>query len=384
MRKLILLLLSVSILTSAAWTQQIIKGNADNGAIFEIIVPANWNHQLVLYAHGIVDPQLPLSLPNDQLSLALLQALPAQGFAVAASSFSENGYAVKQGSRDTRHLGRIFERMVGKPAKTYLVGVSLGGLVVTDLTERFPTEYNGTLAMCGVEGGSQLEIEYVGNARVLFDFFFPGVLPGDLLHTPTLPYSPGTPTFNVVLATLTDGLDPSKHPTLPTLQLAEVLGLEAKTPTEIVSGLVQVIGFDVRFVNDVLRRTSHSNPFENAHFHYVGSLNDKQLNASVDRFHEGEKAFRYMLENYQTKGDLRVKLLSLHTQRDPLVPFFHESVYAGLVAAHHETKNLVQQNVKHFGHCAFNASEVFNAFAGLVNWVNTGVKPPSGDVTAPQ
>src|SRR5207245_7358536 len=137
----------------------------------------------------------------------------------------------------------------------------------------------GTLAMCGVEGGSQLEIEYVGNARVLFDFFFPGVLPGDLLHTPALPYSPGTPTFNAVLATLTEGLDPTKHPTLPTLQLAEVLGLEAKTPTEVVTGLVQVIGFDVRFVNDVLRGTSHSNPFENAHTNYVGSLNDEALDA---------------------------------------------------------------------------------------------------------
>ena len=43
---------------------------------------------------------------------------------------------------------------------------------------------DGMLAMCGVMDGFQATIDHASDIRVLFDVFYPGTLPGDLLHVP--------------------------------------------------------------------------------------------------------------------------------------------------------------------------------------------------------
>ena len=238
--------------------------------------------------------------------------------------------------------------------------------------------------MCGLLGGSPLEVEYVGNARVLFDYFFPGVIPGTLLHTPLLSYDPGssdtTDLGNVVYGKLVGGL---LSPTLPTLQLADALGLEATSPTEVVTGLLEVLGFDVRYVNDLLARTNQASPYDNRFIWYQGSLNDKALNAEVERVSGTLEGFDYLLRYYQPTGRVQIPTVTLHTTRDPLVPYWHEAVYRLLATEQHREGLLVQQSVDRFGHCAFEDSEVAHAFAGLAGWVDYGVKPAGGDVTAP-
>ena len=148
--------------------------------------------------------------------------------------------------------------------------------------------------MCGLLGGSPLEVEYVGNSRVLFDYFFPGVIPGTLLHTPLLSYDPGSSDpadlGNVVYGTLVGGL---LSPTLPTLQLADALGLEAASTDEVVTGLLEVLGFDVRYINDLLARTKQASPYDNHFIWYRGSLNDKALNAGVERVSGTLEGFDY-------------------------------------------------------------------------------------------
>ena len=387
-RKTILLLCSLLVAFSTAGAQQTFSGTASDGSLYQFVVPAapvTWNHQLVLYAHGIVDPALPIALPSDSGFTEFRDALVAQGFAVGYSSYAANGYAIKEGVRDTDELRGLFAKLEGKPAKTFLTGVSLGGGVVIDLAETHPHDYDGALPMCGLLGGSPLEVEYVGNGRVLFDYFFPGVIPGTLLHTPLLPYDPTTP-GNVgydVAAVLVEGLDPTISPTLPTVQLADSLGLEAASPTEVLTGLVEVLGFDVRYVNDLLARTKLASPYDNTFVWYSGSLNDKALNAGVERVKGTWEGLDYLLRYYQTTGDVRIPTVSLHTTRDPLVPYWHEAVYLKLATRRHREGLLVQQYVDRFGHCEFEASEVVGAFTGLVEWVDFGVKPSGGDVTAP-
>jgi hypothetical protein len=65
------------------------------------------------------------------------------------------------------------------------------------------------------------------------------------------------------------------------------------------------------------------------------------------------------------------------------VPYWHEAVYRLLATEQHREGLLVQQSVDRFGHCEFMDSEVAHAFAGLVGWVDHGIKPAGGDVTAP-
>ena len=70
-------------------------------------------------------------------------------------------------------------------------------------------------------------------------------------------------------------------------------------------------------------------------------------------------------------------MLTLHSTRDPVVPLFHEALYAGLAPGHW----LVQRTTNSFGHCAFNQQEVLTAFDDLVRWVEMGQRPAGGDAT---
>jgi pimeloyl-ACP methyl ester carboxylesterase len=383
-RQASLLLCIISFALASASARQVVNGTANDGSIYQFVIPSNWNHQLVLYAHGIVDPQAPISLPTDTGFPELVDALVTRGFAVGYSSFAKNGFAIKEGVRDTGQLSGIFTKLAAKPAKTFLVGVSLGGAVVLDLAETVPQKYDGVLPMCGLIGGSPLEVEYVGNARVLFDYFFPGVIKGTLLHTALVPYDPTSNTPNLgteVALALAAGLAPTS--TLPTLQLADALGLEFASTTELVDGLLEVLGFDVRYVNDLLQRTNMASPYDNRFIWYSGSLNDKALNAGVERVSGTLEGFEYLLRYYQPTGLVRIPTVTLHTTRDPLVPYWHEAVYLYLATKRHRNGLLVQQSVNGFGHCAFTATEVIHAFTGLVEWVDYGIKPAGGDVTAP-
>ena len=73
------------------------------GALYEIWVPDQWDEngrKTVLYAHGYVNAAEDISLPDDLGAFA--GYLLSENFAVIYSSFSENGWAVKDGSVRTR------------------------------------------------------------------------------------------------------------------------------------------------------------------------------------------------------------------------------------------------------------------------------------------
>src|SRR5260370_25813134 len=110
----------------------------------------------------------------------------------------------------------------------------MGGLITLYLKDNSDDEgasCDGALVVCGVVGGAPLLFRHSGDGRVLFDYFFPGVLPGDLLHMPNLDFSPGSPTYTAVAGSLIAGLS---APAQPTLQFANVAGLPRSTPHEIV------------------------------------------------------------------------------------------------------------------------------------------------------
>src|SRR5689334_18172781 len=85
--------------STLTWAKQITGTTAD-GAQYAIFVPVGWNGDVVFYAHGIIPPQAPVILPVPQQNwdeiATLRDALGQQGFAIAYSSFGENGYAIKE------------------------------------------------------------------------------------------------------------------------------------------------------------------------------------------------------------------------------------------------------------------------------------------------
>ena len=124
-------------------------------AAYRIEVPDAWNGDLVLWAHGFhgFGSELTVESPRGALRRLLL----SQGYAWAASSYSENGYVPGIGADDTLALKRHFAREFGAPKRTYITGASMGGNVVALSLEHFADEYDGGLALCGALGGSNID-----------------------------------------------------------------------------------------------------------------------------------------------------------------------------------------------------------------------------------
>ena len=137
---------------SSACADEVVRGRV-GGSLYQLVRPANWNGRLVLYAHGFVPSDAPVALPPE--GSLLISLLAPQGFAVAYPSFSENGWAVKDGTERTHQLLGIFSARFGRPARVYITGVSMGGLIAIKLSETYPGIYAGALPAGAVAGGSR-------------------------------------------------------------------------------------------------------------------------------------------------------------------------------------------------------------------------------------
>src|SRR5688500_1313407 len=182
---------SVTEPASGTWAR-IVEGEIGPGSLYALYVPREWNGEIVYYAHGVRPPvpYAPISLADQDNFFAVRDALGAAGYAFAYSSFSENGLAVKDGAQRTHQLrGILNSQLPEKPTRSYLAGYSLGALVALELAEKYPNQYDGVLAMCGMVGGTQRELQYVGDVRALFDAYYPGVLPGNVTSVPEPPLS---------------------------------------------------------------------------------------------------------------------------------------------------------------------------------------------------
>jgi pimeloyl-ACP methyl ester carboxylesterase len=361
--------------SSSVWSKQI-TGETGTGALYAFFVPDNWNGDVVYYAHGIVDAALPIALPTGDGFPDVRDALGALGYAVAYSSFSENGWAVKDGVESTHKLRGIFADKVGKPKRSFLMGTSMGGLVAQSLAENYSKEYDGTLAMCAPLGGAIDEVNYIANVRVLFDALYPGVIPGDVLHVPAgidLNTQVLGPAQGAVMA------NPTGLGIIARIRQTPLAGADG---TELATSLLYALAYDVRGIDDFLGRTHGHSIFDNSHTLYVAAADGlldagtlAAVNAAVGRFTATKDAIKYLDKYYVPDGELDAPTITMHTTRDPLVPFFHEAEFAQVVSKEHDSARLLQRSFDRYGHCAFSTTEMVDAFQTLSGWVKTGQRP---------
>src|SRR5262249_16911744 len=157
-----------------------------SGSIYRICMPATgYNGMLVVWAHGFQDAGTPVSIPEDQLcknDFCLPDVVNSLGFAFATNSYRKTGLAILQGADDIRGLTRIFTAKHGRPSKVLLAGASEGGLITALNLEQHPELFSAGVAACGPIGDFSFQLNYFGDARLTFDYFFPGLIPGDSLH----------------------------------------------------------------------------------------------------------------------------------------------------------------------------------------------------------
>lgn len=360
------------------------EGEIGPGARYSMFVPEAWNGQLVLYAHGYRDPGTPVDL-RDQDNLVLLrQRLIAQGYALAYSSYSENGYAVRDGMLRTSQLSGLFASYFGQPTRTLLMGHSLGGLIALGLAERFPERYAGALVACGIAGGSRVEVNYIGQIRVLFDFFYPGVLPGQVLEMPagTRPREDvEQPAQLAMTASLASGSTESMQGAFAMAALMEGLGMpipfiQTLGPQlaiqTLVGSITYALSFHARGFGDLIDRTHGHSPFGNTATVYTGALPAPVLaavNAGVQRYASTPDAEAFLEHYYAPTGNLRIPVVLLNNPFDPIAPLFHAARYGERVSAAGASALLVERtsaNPFAYGHCAMSVDDTMNSFAVLV------------------
>jgi pimeloyl-ACP methyl ester carboxylesterase len=335
------------------------EGILPGGARSLLCVPAlGWNGQLVVFAHGYIAPTEPLDF--YQLTTAdgthiptLIQTL---GFAFATTSYRRNGLAILEGVDDIRALLAAFDEIHPEPTRTHLAGVSEGGLVTTLLAERSPHLFSSALAACGPIGNFRLQINYLGDFRVLFDYFFPGVIPGSPIEIPSSVIG-NWRTYYVPAITAALLTNPSRALELMRVSRA---AYDANNLATVVTTTINALWYNVVGTNDAAAQLG-GNPFSNRLKWYSGSQNDLRLNLLVKRFTAAPLALA-ALEEYETDGDLAIPLVTLHTTQDEVVPFAHELLYLPKVDLSSRGR-FVPIPIARYGHCNFTTSELLGSFA---------------------
>jgi pimeloyl-ACP methyl ester carboxylesterase len=371
-------LLMVSVLAAAlgsagtAWADEVVDGQIGPGALYRIVRPTNWNGTLVLYAHGWVSTDQPVAIPSDAQRVIAL--LAPQGVAVALSSFSDNGWVVKDGAQRTHQLLGIFTSKFGNPSHVYVAGGSMGGLIAIKLIETYPGEFAGALLVCPAAGGTRAQGDYGANVYALFDLFYPGVLPGyaDLQQ--------GVDATSQILQPAIDAMTNDSSGALKIASIDQTPIPFANVPElfeSIVTPLVGAAGLPESL------ELTHGQPFfDNSATQYTGALSASDLqwiNANIQRFSASPAGLNLVEHNYTPTGHLTIPALMISTFRDPNAPGFHAVLYRDAVAAAGDSDWLVQRSVPGtaggYGHCTFTPQELSTAFSDLILWGEYGVKP---------
>lgn len=337
------------------------EGAFSTGALWLICIPhKDWNGDVIVFSPGYTIPSAPidfyyLELPDGTFLPDLAESL---GFAFATTSNRQNGLAVLEGADDIRDLVNFFPQVAGQnPGKTYMIGASQGGIVTTLLMEQSPTLLSGGLPMCGAVGDFQRQLNYIGDFRLLFDYFFPNVLPGGPTAVPVELAN----NWETVYVPQIQQLVANNPGTID--QLIRVSGavVDPDDPATIEDTVLNLLWYNAFTTNDVVQKLN-GNPYENVNRQYSGSANDALLNQRVPRF-AADPAARAEVQRYETTGQLTKPMFMLHTKYDQLFPVWHQELYSQKVTP---SFRLIQGTPDQYGHCNFAATELLSAFGILV------------------
>jgi hypothetical protein len=199
----------------------------------------------------------------------------------------------------------------------------------------------------------------VGDFRVLFDYYFPGIIPGSPISIPPDVISNWETDYQPrVLAAIAANQAAAQE----LLQVAHV-PFDPSNPATIAQSVVGVLWYNIFGTNDGVAKL-RGNPYDNRSRWYLGSSDDLRLNLNVPRFRATPAALVAM-RAYETNGDLHIPLVTLHTTHDEIIPYWHELLY--LIKQRVIDRGVfLPIPVDRYGHCAFTAAEALTAFGVLL------------------
>jgi pimeloyl-ACP methyl ester carboxylesterase len=161
--------------TKAATKVETCTGTDGNGAKFEIRMPANFNGTLYVYSHGIRNsvnlPAIPLVSPAGELinnnpdvapTLTIANALLKQGYALAGSGATKQGWNLEEGVDGAFQVLQAAKDKYSKVSKVVAWGNSLGALTAQALAEQYSGAVDAVLPMC-IADSAQSQITMAGD-----------------------------------------------------------------------------------------------------------------------------------------------------------------------------------------------------------------------------
>ena len=361
-------LLAALVLSAPSIGQTVIAGATPGGAFYTIAVPDAWNGGLVIYNHGFT---LTPGAPGPDLGpLVGLQIV--EGYAVAASSYRQVGWAVFDTVEDNEELYDVFVGNFGTPQFTIVYGPSLGGLVTVQTVEKANVgNVVGAMPFCGALAGSRNWHGAV-DLRLLYDFICGGV-PGAAIPGGAGGIDPTaglTPTDTVTAANVCFGHDLPQRSPDQQARLDRFLAVSGLPQSFINTSL----GFFATFgMADLV-----FDPDKMGGQIGVGNRNvdygDPGVNAGIARVGPRKAAARLLRRNYTPNGNIgNTKVLSMHTSSDGLILVENETAYAQMAPPDLFSVGIVQEATP--THCGFSTAELVAGWETLRGWIAGDPQP---------
>lgn len=384
------------------------RGVTPAGARYLLQTPPNWRagDGLVVINHGF---QFEAETSDPSLgNLALRQQMLAQGFAIAASSYSTTGWATFRVGVDLRELlAAVKEKLAINSlsstdlGEVYFSGGSLGGLVSVQQAELVAagavpglTEVTGVLSMCPPLAGSVVW-DHAMDFRLAYDAICSGTSGGEMpsgnAATPWL-LKPGqvnnggsTITYAEVVtsASACIGFEVPSFLQSNGMQTRRARLLAAtKTPEAFVAELlfystfaVSDLVFDAKKLGGIRLAGTDTplQPFDTQE----QDFGDIALNSSVRRLKADPVARFELIRQYTPSGRIGgAKLLTVSTSGDGLVVPEHLRFLEGKVPANQWRRALVQESTP--SHCGFSDGELLASWNQLHSWAQRRIlfSPP--------
>ncbi|GEM_PF-540784 len=426
-------------------------GQTPGGGYYTIAIPANWTPDkgLVLWNHGFqsyltgasgndLADALALNTVISDWSQQLTGAVQpqpglgpwrdivlAQGYAMAASSYNQTGWAVFDSHQANAELYAVFAALVTDTLKFtipttgvspfYLIGASLGGIVtMRDLEAGLLPQVDGALLACGAVAGAD-NWRHAFDTRMLYDAVCAGS--GSALPTPWYEV-PGVGaelklvqaleactalgsrllteklvaelqkqitdlgTIDSVSKQLLLGLLQNQQSQLLTdwrashteesARLTRLLELTSIPTGEFLALDLWYAVFELpRLINDPAKLAGRI-PFHNAAVDYGDDALNWRITRSV-----ALPSFRAALQaNFTPTGSIgKAKILAIHTTQDGLVKVENTLALTSIINREQLTTALVNETTP--SHCGFTVAEGTSAWNQLRAWVETGAGQPS-------
>jgi pimeloyl-ACP methyl ester carboxylesterase len=371
-----------------------------DGATYLVEVPANWNHTLLLYSHGLYLGQNPAQDAGDPVTK---QWLLDEGYALAGSSYASTGWAIESALADQINVLDTFDRLTGRhPDRTIAWGHSMGGLVTAGLIQANPGRFNAAMPLCGwVSGGPAVWNEHLdgafafktlvsgGSALELARITNPGANIG--AAETLLAQAQGDPAgrARIALVSALTQLPGWGDPASPEPAAGDYVAREynqylwnarfAFPITFLLRAQLEAraggnpswnTGVDYR---EQLRRSGFVEEVESLYATAGLSLErDLDTLGATPRISADPPALAYLVRNVAIDGTLNgIPVLTVHGTGDGLVPVSNETAYAQAVDEA-DRGDLQQLFVHRAGHCTLTVAETITAFKTMFRRLNTG------------